>query len=160
MLKIDWWLHEDTIIYVDDEFDGTGHDMEWFQDLFVQAILKDIDNCIYDSTTEKCIDLAVPENRFSVDDLSTGSKLLILLYEWEYDEIRVYGSLFGDNCAPWLLKIAKSRDIIIDLKHFLHFPENEFEAFSVYENRKYFDYHDYCNEVLTTGFLSWAGRRD
>ncbi len=160
MLKIDWGLHEDTIIYVDDEFDGTGHDMEWFQDLFVQAILKDIDNCIYDSTTEKCIDLAVPENRFSVDDLSTGSKLLILLYEWEYDEIRVYGSLFGDNCAPWLLKIAKSRDIIIDLKHFLHFPENEFEAFSVYENRKYFDYHDYCNEVLTTGFLSWAGRRD
>ncbi len=46
MLKIDWGLHEDTIIYVDDEFDGTGHDMEWFQDLFVQAILKDIDNCM------------------------------------------------------------------------------------------------------------------
>lgn len=158
MLKIDWGLHDDTVIFVDDEFDGTGHSMEWFRDPFVQEMIRDIDNCIYDSDTEICIDLNVPENKFKVDDLSTGSKLLVLLYKWDYDEIRVYGSLFGDNCTSWLLKIAKSKNIIIDLKHFLHFPEEEFEAFSIYANRKYFDYRDYCNEVLTTGFLSWAGR--
>lgn len=159
MLKIDWGLHDDTLIYVDDEFDGTGHDMEWFKDSFVQEMIRDIDNCIYNPTTEKFIDLNVTENKFSVNELSTGSKLLILLYKWDYDEIRVYGTLFGDNCTPWLLKIAESRDIIIDLKHFLNFPEDKFKAFSIYENREYFDYRDYCHEVRTTGFLSWAGRR-
>lgn len=93
MLKIDWGLHDDTVIFVDDEFDGTGHSMEWFRDPFVQEMIRDINNCIYDSNTE---------NKFKVDDLSTASKLLILLYKWDYGQIRVYGSLFGDNCTPWL----------------------------------------------------------
>jgi len=156
MLKIDWGLHEDTIVYVDDEFDDTGHEISWFEDTFVQEIIRDIDNCVFDPVTEKCIDLNIPDNRFSLEDLSTGSKLLILLYEWDYDEIRVYGTLFGDNCTPWLLKIAKSKNIIIDLKHFLLFPESEFEAFSIYKNCKYTDYQDYCAEVCHTGFLSWC----
>ena len=57
MLKIDWGLHDDTIIFVDEEFDGTGHSMEWFRDPFVQEMIRDIDNCIYDSNTEICIDV-------------------------------------------------------------------------------------------------------
>ena len=46
--------------------------MEWF---------RDIDNCIYDLDTEICINLNLPENKFKVDDLSTGSELLVLLYK-------------------------------------------------------------------------------
>lgn len=33
----------------------------------------------------------------------------------------------GDNCAPWILKIAKTRDITINLHHIMDFGDGEFE---------------------------------
>ena len=36
-------------------------------------------------------------------------------------------STCGDNCAPWILKIAKTRDVTINLHHIMDFGDGEFE---------------------------------
>ena len=33
----------------------------------------------------------------------------------------------GDNCAEWLLRLAKDRDITINLRHYMHFGKEGFE---------------------------------
>ena len=59
-------------------------------------------------------------------DLSGGVKTLILM---AYDES---GNVFnatacGDNCAKWILEIAKNKDLTITLHHGMRFGEGPFE---------------------------------
>ena len=88
--------------------------------------------------------------------MSTGSKGLILLLKLDYDEIRIWGTAFGDNCAFWLLKLAENKNIIFELEHFFEFPKDIFKAYSCHQKRMFTDYEDYVDEVLKYGFSSWA----
>ena len=36
-------------------------------------------------------------------------------------------SVCGDNCAKWILRIAKNRDLTINLRHIMDFGKDEFE---------------------------------
>ena len=36
-------------------------------------------------------------------------------------------SVCGDNCAKWILKIAESKDLTINLRHIMEFGDDEFE---------------------------------
>ncbi len=60
--------------------------------------------------------------------LSGGVKTLLLMYE---EPDRVYNaSTCGDNCAKWILRIAKQmkdRDLTINLHHIMDFGEGKFE---------------------------------
>ena len=37
-------------------------------------------------------------------------------------------SVCGDNCAKWILKISREKDLTINLRHIMEFPEEEFQA--------------------------------
>ena len=50
---------------------------------------------------------------------------MILIYK---DKSRIFNaSNCGDNCAKWLLKMGKMRDITINLRHIMDFGKGEFE---------------------------------
>lgn len=153
MLSIYWGVTEDCCYYIDDEFSEVVN-LNWFNDPLVQAIIADIDNCSFDGVG--CVDLDNSDIRFSIYELSTGSKGLILLAKDTYDSIRIWGTAFGDNCSKWLLKIAKDKDITLELEHFLQFPEEDFEAFSLHQNRKFKNYMDYRLEEVEWGYQAWC----
>ncbi len=51
--------------------------------------------------------------------LSGGVKRLILIRELP-DKV-FYASACGDNCAPWLLRIAAQEDRTVNLRHIMDF---------------------------------------
>ena len=62
----------------------------------------------------------------SVKEISGGVKTLMLL---AFDQSgRVFNaSACGDNCAKWILKIGREKDLTINLRHLMDFGNNEFE---------------------------------
>ena len=57
--------------------------------------------------------------------LSGGVKTLILI---DNDRKNIFNaSNCGDNCAPWLLKIAEKKKVVINLRHFMNFGKREFK---------------------------------
>lgn len=45
-------------------------------------------------------------------------------------------SACGDNCAPWICKIAKSKDLTINLHHIMDFSRvPDFKAFIIFETK-------------------------
>lgn len=62
----------------------------------------------------------------SVKDISGGVKTLILMAFDSSDKV-FNASVCGDNCAKWILRIAKNRDLTINLRHIMDFGKDEFE---------------------------------
>lgn len=153
MLSIYWGVTKDCCYYIDDEY-REAIEMQWFNDPLVQDIIADIDNCKFDGTG--CVDLDDSAIKFSVYELSTGSKGLILLAKDTYDSIRIWGTAFGDNCAKWILKIARDRNITLELEHDMNFPPESFSAFSIKQNSMYKDYEDYRYEERHWGYKAWC----
>ena len=62
----------------------------------------------------------------SPKELSGGVKTIMLML---FDETgRIFNaSVCGDNCAKWILKVAESRDLTINLRHIMEFSDGEFE---------------------------------
>ncbi len=61
----------------------------------------------------------------SPKQLSGGVKTLLLVAN---DKTKIFNaSTCGDNCAPWLLKIAKNRKVVINLYHLMDFGEKPFK---------------------------------
>ena len=58
--------------------------------------------------------------------LSGGVKTLILIHHLP-DKV-FNASNCGDNCARWILKIAKTQDITINLRHIMNFGKRKFQA--------------------------------
>ncbi len=57
--------------------------------------------------------------------LSGGVKTLILI---DHISERIFNaSNCGDNCAPWLLRIASRKDVTVNLRHIMDFGRGEFE---------------------------------
>lgn len=58
--------------------------------------------------------------------LSGGVKTLLLI---SFDRKNVFNaSTCGDNCAEWILKIAKDRKVVINLHHLMDFDPEPFKA--------------------------------
>ena len=62
----------------------------------------------------------------SPKELSGGVKTILLML---FDETgRIFNaSACGDNCAKWILKIAESKNLTINLRHIMEFGDEEFE---------------------------------
>ena len=58
--------------------------------------------------------------------LSGGVKTLMLIHHLP-DKV-FNASNCGDNCARWILKIAKTQDITINLRHIMNFGKRKFLA--------------------------------
>lgn len=108
----------DTSLYFDNTYEN-----EWFTHDTVKKIVKDIDksNVISANCIQSPVLGQIPPSK-----LSGGTKTLILMY---CDDSRVYNAtMCGDNCAKWILEIAKTKDLTINLRHVMDFgKDNEFE---------------------------------
>lgn len=127
-------------------FDNTYLD-SWITDQFSKKMIKDIDKAVVLSPN------AVDSKALGVipiKQLSGGVKTLLLL---QHDESKIFNaSTCGDNCAKWILKIAKSadRDIIINLRHLMDFGEKKFE-FEIMNNGT--TIHNMQEYVLSAGMF-------
>lgn len=88
------------------------------------SMIKDVDSSTVlgsDAIDSPIMGIIFPER------LSGGVKTLILI-----DNVpdKVFNaSNCGDNCATWLLKLGKQKDITINLRHIMDFGEGEFDIY-------------------------------
>lgn len=115
---------------------------DWFNREDVKNIIKTIDNvdAIKDEYMVSPIFGAI-----SPDRLSTGCKNLILLYTNPQNII--YASRAGDNCAPFIVELAKKEDITIVLHHLMEFPE-DMTAFIVDTNKRVSNFDEFIDEYI------------
>ena len=145
MLKI--WIGPNSPNYVrhTKDYFKINKKKEWFNNDFVKKVIKGVDNSehIKDEYIESPVLGAIPSLL-----LSSGCKNLIILYN--VDNINLYCSGCGDNCAEYIVELAKSKDITITLFHPIKFP-NEFRAVIMNDNTvvtNYFDFIMKYYEVL------------
>lgn len=95
----------------------------WITEELSREMIKDVDKSeVLDSgvINSPVLGMIPPVN------LSGGVKTLILI---EHEPEKIFNaSTCGDNCAKWILKIAKNKDITINLRHIMDFGDAEFEA--------------------------------
>lgn len=121
MLNIIYGDNEDFINDVDTYFYNT-YNKKWLTDKFSIQIIKDVDKS--EVISENLIVSPVLGN-ISPDFLSSGVKTLILINNVKNKIFNA--SNCGDNCAKWILKIAESKNITINLNHIMHFGKKDFE---------------------------------
>ena len=95
---------------------------EWLMEPFAKAMIRDVDRSevVGPQLIQSPVLGPIPPER-----LSGGVKTLILI--WQVPEKVFNASNCGDNCAPWLLKMGKERDITINLRHLMEFGDAPFE---------------------------------
>lgn len=103
-------------------FDNQYED-DWIIDELSVKMIKSVDQS--DVISSHLIESPVL-GPISVRELSGGVKTLILM---AYDTSgKVFNaSVCGDNCASWILKISRNKDLTINLRHIMDFGEAEFE---------------------------------
>ena len=131
---------------------------EWFEDDFVKRFLKAIDG------TTVLFEEDLKDFRghgISTEMISTGCKTLCCIYY--HPELIFFGTLMGDNCYPFIIDLARQRDITLLLEHYAELPEEAFEEGLVYSNgvlmKEYFDYDcAFSNWHATTGSWEYLDR--
>ncbi len=102
-------------------FDNTYEDA-WLEDPQSKEMVKDIDksDLIGPNLVISPVLGSIPVTR-----LSGGVKTLILIAN---DPEHVYNaSACGDNCASWLLKIGREKDVLVRLGHQMRFTDEPFD---------------------------------
>ena len=100
-----------------------NYEKDWITEPRVADMIKDVDNSTVLGTgaiDSPVLGVIAPIN------LSGGVKTLILI-----DKVpdKVFNaSNCGDNCAHWLLEIAKDKDVTINLRHIMKFKDEPFEV--------------------------------
>lgn len=94
----------------------------WITDPLAREMILDIDkSTVLDGAV---IDSPVM-GKIPPTSLSGGVKTLILIAN---EPEKVFNaSTCGDNCAKWILKMGKEKDITINLLHLMDFGEGEFD---------------------------------
>ena len=115
-------LETDNYIFNPDVFFNNSYEDAWITEPISKQMIKDIDGS--DVVGPRLIDSpylgSIPAER-----LSGGVKTLILV---NFDRDHVFNaSACGDNCAPWILKIGREKDLTIRLGYLMDFGKNEFE---------------------------------
>lgn len=94
---------------------------EWITDSLAQKMILDVDKSVV-------VDAAVIDSpvmgKIPPVGLSGGVKTLILMAN-EPEQV-FNASTCGDNCAKWILEIAKNRELTINLRHLMDFGEGGF----------------------------------
>lgn len=122
MLKIYLGDMENSIYHPPTYFDNRYED-EWIVDDLSRKMVEDIDKSTVISPHLVQSPVLGP---ISIKELSGGVKTLILMaFE---DSGKVFNaSACGNNCAKWILDIAKRKDLTINLRHIMDFGEKDFE---------------------------------
>lgn len=136
-------LFDNEISDVDKVFDACVQ-KEWLNTDFAKKVIKDIDNTVHvkDMYLESPFYGAMPPQY-----LSTGCKN-VLLMKFYPKQMIFYGTKCGDNCVPYILEIAKEKDIDLHLMHMMYFPEKDqgFEAYVVETDKMIYSYSEFVME--------------
>ena len=110
-------------IYNTEVYFQNGYDDEWIVDDFAREVIKRIDKSeVLDRQAIKSPVLGIiPPER-----LSGGTKTLLLIKNMP-DQV-FNASTCGDNCARFILLLARERDVTINLRHLMDFGNKTFEA--------------------------------
>lgn len=123
MLKIFFGTMPEAIYNTSMYFDNVYLD-KWITDPFAQKIIKAIDKGeVLSASAIKSKALGV----IPVTGLSGGVKTLLLIRN---EPQKIFNaSTCGDNCARWILEIAKEckQDVVINLYHIMDFGSKPFE---------------------------------
>ncbi|HIV38650.1 MAG TPA: DUF4869 domain-containing protein [Candidatus Blautia stercorigallinarum] len=122
MLSVYLGKMDQAIYYPPAYFDNQYED-EWITDKLSVEMIKDVDHS--DVVGPHLIESPVL-GPISVKEISGGVKTLILLAFDRSGKI-FNASACGDNCAKWILKIGKEKDLTINLRHLMDFGNNDFE---------------------------------
>ncbi|MDT3844122.1 MAG: DUF4869 domain-containing protein [Bacillota bacterium] len=113
----------EEVIYNTSSYFKFNYDPKWFEDPNVVAMVRDVDQSVV--LGNGAIDSPVLGVIAPVS-LSGGVKTLILI-----DKVadKVFNaSNCGDNCAEWLLRIGKEKDVTVNLRHMMDFGDDDFEV--------------------------------
>ena len=115
-------LEVENYIFNPDVFFNNTYEDEWITDPASKQMIKDIDGS--EVVGPRLIDSPflgpIPAER-----LSGGVKTLILM---NHDREHIFNaSACGDNCAPWILKIGREKDLTIRLGYLMNFGEDALE---------------------------------
>ena len=120
---------------------------EWFEDPFVKEFLKSVDN------TTVLFEEALKDYKgrgISTTMISTGEKTVCCIY-FDVDDRIFYGASMGNNCLPFLVRIAQKKDITIFLEHYADFARESFSLVDMYCNGILLDQDKYDD-----AFSNWS----
>ena len=99
------------------------YESEWLESELAKKMIQDVDDS--EVLSGECIKSPVL-GQIPPERLSGGVKTLLLMLN-EPDRI-FNASTCGDNCAKWILEIAKQKDLTINLRHMMNFgKDTDFE---------------------------------
>lgn len=130
MLKI-YFGDMPEAIYNTEVYFKNVYDDSWITDDFAREVIKKVDKSeVLDSQAIKSPVLGI----ISPERLSGGTKTLLLIKN-KPDEV-FNASTCGDNCAKFILKLAKEKDVTINLRHLMEFGKSKFEAIVLNDGKK------------------------
>lgn len=120
----------DNVIYNTSVFFKNSYEEKWLCEEETKQMILDIDKSkvLSNGAIESPVLGVIPPT-----SLSGGVKTLILISHLK-DKI-FNASNCGNNCASWLLKIGKEKDVTVNLRHLMDFGKNEFEINVVNKNK-------------------------
>ena len=125
-------------------FDNQYQD-EWITDPLSKQMIKDVDGS--EVIGPHLIESPVL-GPISPKELSGGVKTLMLM---KFDESgKIFNaSACGDNCAPWICRIAREKDLTINLHHIMDFSGiNDLKAMILNTGREVTGYKEYVDEAI------------
>ena len=142
MLNIIFGDCPDAIYSTSVYFNNTYED-EWLTDDFAKKVIKSVDKSVVlgPHAIESPVLGVIPPER-----LAGGTKTLLLIKN--KPDMIFNASTCGDNCAKFILEIARSTDITINLRHVMEFKQKNFKA-HILNNDVYVDnYTDYLYNAV------------
>ena len=122
MLKIYLGEMEEAIYHPPTYFDNRYED-EWLTTSQAAEMIRDIDHS--EVISAHLIESPVL-GPISPKELSGGVKTLLLMAFDPSGKI-FNASVCGDNCAKWILKLGREKDLTINLRHVMGFGKEPFE---------------------------------
>jgi hypothetical protein len=145
MLKILFGEAAEAVYHPPTYFDNRYED-EWITDSLSVEMIKDIDQSevIGSHLIQSPVLGPIP-----VKDISGGVKTLILMAFDQSGKI-FNASACGDNCAKWIVKLGKEKDLTINLHHVMDFSGiSEFGALILNTEKVVCSYEEYLKEALS-----------
>lgn len=146
MVKITFTKPDDNdLVFSPSSLFSIVYQEEWFKDELVLKIIKNIDKCTYVSDS---VFIHEEYGAITANDLSTGTKTLILTFK--YKEHKIYQlSNLGDNCYVYLEEMFKNKDVIFYGNCVIpHNAPQEFNFYIIESNKLVRNIFEYIEEYI------------